>query len=244
MTQQRWLCTASRAVGAVKRGPTFRYRVWLCVFYIDLYPVACKILLVATGQSAGFACMLVAAKFSAAFSSLPRESRSFASHLPPKDYARTFGESAACSVPHQEGEPWRSACPLNALADTALALPQLLESPTFVGGVQALHGSVTRIQQGAYDTLLQATGEQGRTSTHAQSIPALVLTCRLPRHSASAHSAEEYDRKDPSHHLKDQATATTHRPRADESPREQNKELLAFIERTKRELEKEQNGKR
>lgn len=103
---------------------------------------------------------------------------------------------------------------------------------------------MTRIQQGAYDTLLQATGEQGRTSTHAQSIPALVLTCRLPRHSASTHFAEEYDRKDPSHHLKDQATATTHRPRADESPREQNKELLAFIERTKRELEKEQNGKR
>lgn len=53
---------------------------------------------------------------------------------------------------------------------TSLSPWQLLESPTFVGGVQALHGSVTRIQQGAYDTLLQATGEQGRSRSHALTV--------------------------------------------------------------------------
>ncbi|POY73491.1 hypothetical protein BMF94_3428 [Rhodotorula taiwanensis] len=94
----------------------------------------------------------------------------------------------------------------------AFLTKKLLESPTFVGGVQALHGSVTRLQQGAYDTLLQAT--------------------------------EEHDRKNPTRHLRDEATETSHRPRADETPREQNKELLAFIERTKRELEKEQQTRR
>lgn len=125
---------------------------------------------------------------------------------------------------------------------------QLLESPAFVGGVHALHGSVTRIQQGAYDALLQATGERPR---HGGSRTPLVVTAtcadprlHLPRHSTLCTLfAEEYDRKDPSHHLKDQATATTHWPRREETPKQQNEELLAFIERTRRELEKEQ-GKR
>ncbi|GAA6015587.1 hypothetical protein JCM10207_008136 [Rhodosporidiobolus poonsookiae] len=41
----------------------------------------------------------------------------------------------------------------------AFLTKKLLESKAFVGGVQSLHGTVTRLQQGAYDTLLQATEE-------------------------------------------------------------------------------------
>ncbi|GAA5921542.1 hypothetical protein JCM1841_000561 [Sporobolomyces salmonicolor] len=41
----------------------------------------------------------------------------------------------------------------------AFLTKKLLESRVFVKGVENLHGTVTRIQQGAYDTLLQATEE-------------------------------------------------------------------------------------
>lgn len=53
-------------------------------------------------------------------------------------------------------------------ADCSLSIPffppscfpslQLLDSKLFVGAVHALHDNVTKVQQGAYDTLLQATG--------------------------------------------------------------------------------------
>lgn len=43
----------------------------------------------------------------------------------------------------------------------AFLTKKLLDSKLFVGGVEQLHGQVSKLQQGAYDTLLQAT----RTST-------------------------------------------------------------------------------
>ncbi|GAA5852186.1 hypothetical protein JCM5353_002398 [Sporobolomyces roseus] len=39
----------------------------------------------------------------------------------------------------------------------AFLTKKLLDSKTFVSGVESLHGSVSKLQQGAYDTLLEAT---------------------------------------------------------------------------------------
>ncbi|GAA5826198.1 hypothetical protein JCM11251_007204 [Rhodosporidiobolus azoricus] len=44
----------------------------------------------------------------------------------------------------------------------AFLTKKLLDSKLFVGGVHALHDNVTKIQQGAYDTLLQATEDFDR----------------------------------------------------------------------------------
>lgn len=41
----------------------------------------------------------------------------------------------------------------------AFLTKKLLESKVFVGGVESLHGTVSKLQRGAYDTLLQATRE-------------------------------------------------------------------------------------
>jgi len=90
----------------------------------------------------------------------------------------------------------------------AFLTKKLLESRTFTKGVEAIHGTVSELQKGAYDTLLQAV--------------------------------EEHDAKNPPAHLKASSTAETHRPRSDEPVKVQNDELRKFIERTKRELEKEQ----
>ncbi|BGP45318.1 hypothetical protein JCM10450v2_001136 [Rhodotorula kratochvilovae] len=90
----------------------------------------------------------------------------------------------------------------------AFLTKKLLESRTFTKGVESIHGTVSRLQQGAYDTLLQAV--------------------------------EEHDTKNPPAHLKSSATAESHRPRASEPVKVQNDELRRFIERTKKELEKEQ----
>ncbi|GAA5923988.1 uncharacterized protein JCM15063_005517 [Sporobolomyces koalae] len=90
----------------------------------------------------------------------------------------------------------------------AFLTKKLLDSKVFTGGVEALHGSVSRIQQGAYDTLLQAT--------------------------------QEHDAKfQPPHHLEKETTRSTHRPRRDESLKDQNSALRAFIEKTENELHKE-----
>ncbi|BGP29369.1 hypothetical protein JCM10296v2_001108 [Rhodotorula toruloides] len=94
----------------------------------------------------------------------------------------------------------------------AFLTKKLLESKAFVGAVHSLHGTVTRIQQGAYDTLLQAT--------------------------------EDWDRKNPPPHLKQDAAGETHRPRADEPLESQNDSLRKFLEKTQRELEKERESKR
>ncbi|GAA5996945.1 uncharacterized protein JCM10292_006103 [Rhodotorula paludigena] len=89
---------------------------------------------------------------------------------------------------------------------------KLLESKAFTGAVASLHGSVTKLQQGAYDRLLQAT--------------------------------EEYDRKHPPPHLQQEATSQTHRPRQSEPIRDQQAELLKLIEKTRRELEKDEGQRR
>jgi len=39
----------------------------------------------------------------------------------------------------------------------AFLTKKLLDSKLFVSSVESLHGEVSRLQQGAYDTLLQAT---------------------------------------------------------------------------------------
>lgn len=62
-----------------------------------------------------------------------------------------------------------------------------------------------------------------------------LLTSGLP-----SPRTEEHDAKNPPAHLKASSTAETHRPRSDEPVKVQNDELRKFIERTKRELEKEQ----
>jgi hypothetical protein len=41
----------------------------------------------------------------------------------------------------------------------AFLTKKLLDSKVFVGGVEQLHGTVSKLQRGAYDTLLQATRE-------------------------------------------------------------------------------------
>ncbi|BGP13213.1 hypothetical protein JCM10213_005017 [Rhodosporidiobolus nylandii] len=87
--------------------------------------------------------------------------------------------------------------PLVKAQIVAILTKKLLDSKAFVGAVHALHGNVTRIQQGAYDTLLQAT--------------------------------EDFDRKNPPPHLKNEAKAETHRPREDEPLKDQNAELKRLI---------------
>lgn len=59
---------------------------------------------------------------------------------------------------------------------------------------------------------------------------------------------EEHDKRfqppnthDP-HHLERETTKNTHRPRTDESLKDQNSALREFIERTERELEKEKRN--
>ncbi|GAA5846760.1 hypothetical protein JCM3766R1_005060 [Sporobolomyces carnicolor] len=44
----------------------------------------------------------------------------------------------------------------------AFLTKKLLESKVFVGGVESLHGTVSKLQRGAYDTLLQATQEHDK----------------------------------------------------------------------------------
>ncbi|GAA5903040.1 hypothetical protein JCM6882_009676 [Rhodosporidiobolus microsporus] len=90
----------------------------------------------------------------------------------------------------------------------AFLTKKLLESKLFVGAVHSLHDNVTRVQQGAYDTLLQAT--------------------------------EDFDRKHPPPHLKHDAQASTHRPRADEPLKDQNAELKRLIEKMRSEMKEEE----
>ncbi|GAA5964801.1 hypothetical protein JCM3765_002560 [Sporobolomyces pararoseus] len=44
----------------------------------------------------------------------------------------------------------------------AFLTKKLLDSKVFVGGVESLHGTVSKLQRGAYDTLLQATQEHDK----------------------------------------------------------------------------------
>ncbi|GAA5873456.1 hypothetical protein JCM16303_001129 [Sporobolomyces ruberrimus] len=89
----------------------------------------------------------------------------------------------------------------------AFLTKKLLDSKVFVGGVESLHGTVSKLQRGAYDTLLQAT--------------------------------QEHDKRFQPPHLEKEATKTSHRPRKDESLKDQNSTLRAFIEKTEKELNKE-----
>ncbi|GAA5854454.1 hypothetical protein JCM9279_006611 [Rhodotorula babjevae] len=59
-----------------------------------------------------------------------------------------------------------------------------------------------------------------------------------------ARAVEEHDAQHPPAHLKSGATADSHRPRASEPVKVQNDELRKFIERTRKELEKEQESGR
>ncbi|GAA6029980.1 hypothetical protein JCM8097_009199 [Rhodosporidiobolus ruineniae] len=94
----------------------------------------------------------------------------------------------------------------------AFLTKKLLDSKIFVGGVQALHDSVTGVQQRAYDSLLKAT--------------------------------EEWDNKHPPPHLKHDATAETHRPRAEEPLKDQNAELKRLIEKMRNEMKQDEQGRR
>jgi hypothetical protein len=171
MTQQRWPCTVLRAVGAVKRGLTFRSssssRGKTFASFI------CQRKCSQTGQNK----QNLTSNRMEIYTSRGRSHRSPGEtryrHLLRSHYARSARESAACSFPDQR-------------IVRALLYPRH----------RAMQSLDTADKRWRFEQLGRARSAD--TSTHAQSIPALVLTCRLPRHSASAHSAEEYDRKDPS----------------------------------------------
>lgn len=113
-----------------------------------------------------------------------------------------------------------------------------MESPLFNKGVGAIHGTITDIQQHAYDTLLKVSNFRTpnlprKTSTHSPPL--------------SAQATEDHDKRfpptnptnsqsNPSDHSSSSPEPPPHRPRADETELKQNEQLRKLIEKTKRDI--------
>lgn len=119
---------------------------------------------------------------------------------------------------------------------------KLLESKVFVGGVHALHDTVTKVQQGAYDSLLAATGSsfppplssdspltRSETEDFERGGPAKPLQ---PESRTAAPQPPPPQAK-PRPTFTQEAKQETHRPRRDDSVKDNNAELKALIAKIK-----------
>jgi len=111
----------------------------------------------------------------------------------------------------------------------AFLTKKLLDSKLFVSSVESLHGEVSRLQQGAYDTLLQATR---KTLFPFSKTVVKELISYLEKHD------KRFEPFTPPH-LEKQVKEGTHRPRDGEALKDQNSALRQFIEKTEKALREE-----